>query len=341
MVSYSDVLRSNEALKSTSSGLTAVFVGATAGIGLGALRAFTQHSESPTVYIVGRSATTLSIIIDKLKALNTTATFIPISAADLTLVQNADKACQQILTHASSARPAKIDMLCITAGYVSLSSRDPSAEGLDKLTAIRYYARMRFVTLLLPLLRAAPAPRVVSVLAGGQEGRLWADDFLLEAHYSVVNAAGAGASMTSFFMEELARAEGNEKIAFVHLFPGLVVDTALTQTEHFGAVMKALLGWVVLPLLRPFGYTAKEAGERVLFAATSRSFARLDGGEGGKSGSVSKISEGVVGSGVFLVQADSSTAEETTVYKEMREQGMGPLLYEHTMEQYARIVGEQ
>jgi NAD(P)-dependent dehydrogenase (short-subunit alcohol dehydrogenase family) len=330
MVSYADVLNNNESLKSAGSGVTAVFVGATQGIGLGALKALTKHTDAPTIFIVGRSEATLTKIIDELKTLNATATLLPIQADDLTSLANVNKACDLIQNHPSA--PSKIDILYLSPGYLSFSARNPSPEGLDKITSIRYYARMRFVINLLPLLRAAPSPRVISVLAGGKEGQLWSDDFLLESHYSVGIAAGASASMTTLFMEELASQPPNSKIVFVHIFPGLVRDTNLFGTEHFGAVMKFVIGWIVMPLIRPFCYTSEEVGERVVFAATSGRFRKLADGSSGEGSLVSKGSNGKVGSGVYLVQADSSTMEGPKVLKEMREQGLGGKLYEHTMD---------
>ena len=336
MVSYADVLNNNDSLKAAGSGVTAVFVGATQGIGLGALKALTKHTDTPTIFIVGRSAATLTTIIDDLKTLNPTANLYPIQADDLTLVANATKACDQITSHPSA--PSKIDILALSPGYLTLSARNPSPEGLDKLTAIRYYARMRFVEALLPLLRAAPSPRVISVLAGGQEGTLWPDDLLLEKHYSVVNAAGASASMTTLFMESLAAQPANAKIVFVHLFPGLVRDTNLFATEHWGALMQIFIGWIVMPLIGPFCYTSAEVGERVVFAATSGRFRKLPvDGPSGEGSLVSKGSNGKVGSGVYLVQADSSTVEAPKVLREMREQGVGGKVYEHTLGVFGSI----
>lgn len=330
MVSYADVLNNNESLKSAGSGVTAVFVGATQGIGLGALKALTKHTDSPTIFIVGRSEATLTKIINELKTLNATAKLIPIQADDLTLLANVNKACDLIKGHPSA--PSKIDILCLSAGYLSFATRNPSSEGLDKITSIRYYARMLFVVNLLPLLRSAPSPRVISVLAGGKEGQLWSDDLLLEKHYSVGIAAGASASMTTLFMEQLAAQQPNSKIVFVHVFPGLVSDTNLFNTEHFGPLLKFFIGWIVMPLIRPFCYTSEEVGERVIFAATSGRLRKLADGVSGEGSLVSVGSNGKIGSGVYLVQADSSTVEAPKVLKEMREQGTGGKLYEHTMD---------
>lgn len=120
MVSYADVLN-YDSLKSAGSGLSAIFVGATQGIGLGALKPFTKHTDTPTIFIVGRSESTLNTIITDLKALNPTANLYPIRADDLTLLSNVNAACEKIKLH--PAAPSKIDILCISAGYLSFSAR--------------------------------------------------------------------------------------------------------------------------------------------------------------------------------------------------------------------------
>lgn len=336
MVSYSEVLESNNSLKSHPPGLVAIFVGATSGVGLGALKALTKHTTSPTIFIVGRSSSALSTIIADLQSINSTATFHPIECADLSLLSNVNDVYKQITSH--PAAPTKVDILSLSPGYLAVR-RTPTTEGLDKLTAIRYYARMRLVVLLLPLLRAAPEPRVVCVLAGGKEGTLWPGDFLLEKHYSLPAAAGAAASMLTLFMEELAAKPENEKVVFVHLFPGVVTDTKQSSFAAFGPVLGFLVGWILMGvILRPFCYRSEEAGERVLFAATSERFRRLTGQNEETAEGVSKGSDGKVGSGVYLVQANSDTVEASQAgrggneFKEMRAQGMGGKLWDHTMD---------
>ncbi|KAK4919209.1 hypothetical protein LTR66_016816, partial [Elasticomyces elasticus] len=70
MVSYKTILASNQSLKSTRPNLTAAFLGATNGIGLGALRALTAHTVSPTIYVVGRSLARLEHLFTDLRTLN-------------------------------------------------------------------------------------------------------------------------------------------------------------------------------------------------------------------------------------------------------------------------------
>ena len=143
-------------------------------------------------------------------------------------------------------------------------------------------------------------------------------------------------------MESLAAQPANSKVVFIHLFPGLVRDTNLFAAEHWGTVLSFVIGWLVMPLIGPFFcYTSAEVGERVVFAATSGRFRKLasDGGVSGEGTLVSKGSNGKVGSGVYLVQADSSAVEAPKVLKELREQGVGAKLYEHTMDVFGATTG--
>ena len=328
MVNYTDVLKNNNSLQQPN--LTAVFVGGTNGIGLGALRAFTKHAESPTIYIVGRSQSNLNSLTTSLSTTNKSAKLIPIQVNDLTLVKDASKAASQI-----AATAPQIDLLVMSPGYLSLR-RDESPEGLDRVQAIRFYARMRFVLTLLPLLRKAPAPRVVSVLAGGMEGRLFPDDLLLKDHYSLPAAGDAASSMMTLFLEELARRPGNERVSFVHIYPGIVGGTGL-GIKDLGPWATWLLNWTIVPLMRLVGYTMEEAGERVVFAATSDRFKRIAEGENDESGQVQKGSDGKVGSGVYLVQGDSRAVTEGKVLKALKAEGMGQKVYQHTLDELERI----
>lgn len=332
MVAYSKIVAHNEALKSTPN-LVAVFVGATQGIGLGTLKAFARHTSAPTAYCVGRSPETLRRIADELKTLNPNGNYIPIECADLTLLKNVDSACQSV-TQKTEAGARKVDLLCMSAGFMSFSGRHETPEGLDAQMSIAYYSRMRFAQNLLPLLREAPAGRVVSVLSGGSEGQLWADDLELKDHYSVSNVAGATGAMNTFFMEELAKKPENNKVSFVHLLPGFVGDTNIwNKTEHLNAVYRFLLGKVLTPIVAAFiGMTSEQCGERVLFAATEKSFGR------GTNEEMAVGSDGSEGVGIYLVHSDSSTVTGPNVLAKMRDEGMGKKVYDHTEGEFRRVL---
>ncbi|EXJ57373.1 hypothetical protein A1O7_07720 [Cladophialophora yegresii CBS 114405] len=347
MVSLSDVHLNNSSLSSAGSGPSVALLGATAGIGLATFHALLKHTSTPTIYLVGRDASRLDALIASAQRQYPTAggaTVIPIVAGDLTLVRNADAAARRIASLTS-----RLDLLVMSPGYLSFSSTaDWSPEGLDRITSIRYHARMRFLVTLLPLLRRAPNPRVISVLGAGKEGALSLDDLgmTLPRTYGPIYAAGAAASMTTLFFEELAAqgpgndndsATDNHRIVFIHLFPGLV-GTGL-QVVNSGWALSALWGWIVRPLFRVFGSTAENAGERVLFAATSGRFRRVrpEDAKGLEGTLVQRGSTGVLGSGVYLVGEDSEVAPPPGVLEELRRQDAGKKVYEYTMREFERI----
>lgn len=336
MVSKSDVLNSNESLKSAGSGLVAVFVGATNGIGLATLRALLKHTDSPTVYVIGRSKARVdALIASTLQPLNAAAQIHAVEAADLTLVRDAGKAAEEI-----KGKVDKVDLLILSPGYLAMG-RDESPEGLDRLTSIRFYSRMKFVDVLLPKLREAPHARVITVLAGGQEGKIDPEDMMLAkpGAYGLLSAGALTASLNTLFFEQLAAMAENRKIVFIHLFPGVVSDTGLTIKDA-GAVLKFFLDWVASPMMKLFGYTPEECGERVLFAATNGRFRRQkneDERQQAKGTLIEKGSDGELGSGMYLVQANSSVVVGGSTLKKMREDGMAMKVYHHTMDEFARI----
>lgn len=329
MVKLSEIKAANAALKSTRP-LTAVVVGGTNGIGRGFLDQLASHTTGPKVYIVGRSKPVLSQIQSELSEINHTGTYIPIQADDLTLLSNVEKATQQIL-----AQEKQVDILFMSAGFLTFAGRNETTEGLDKITSIRYYARMRFLLNLLPLLEAAPSPRVVSVLAAGQEGTIFPDDMSLKdpKNYGVASAGGMAASYNTLFMEQLQKQ--HPRISFVHTFPGLV-RTNLLQTEHFGPVFKFFINWIVLPTIGRFVFASQDdAGARHLFAATSPMYAAAEPAEA----MAVTGSNNVKGSGVYTLNENTDSVQNEKILGPYRQNGMDQKVMEHTMNEYERILG--
>lgn len=329
MVKLSEIQAANAALKSTRP-LTAVVVGGTNGIGRGFLDQLASNTTNPKVYIVGRSEAVLTQIQSELSKINRTGTYIPIQADDLTLLSNVEKATQKILS-----QEKQVDILFMSAGFLTFAARDETTEGLDKITSIRYYARMRFLLNLLPLLEAAPSPRVVSVLAAGQEGTIFPDDMSLKdpKTYGIASAGGMAASYNTLFMEQLQKQ--HPRISFVHTFPGLV-RTNLLQTEHFGPVFKIFINWIVLPTIGRFVFASQEdAGARHLFAATSPMYAAAEPAEAMAVAG----SNNVKGSGVYTLNENTDSVQNDKVLGPYRENDMGQKVMEHTMAEYERILG--
>lgn len=96
MVSLSAVQASNARIASTlPSGLVAIFVGATNGIGETTLKQFAKHTRRPRVYFIGRSDEAGNRIAAECKALNAEGEFAFIKA-DTSLIRNVDSICQDI-----------------------------------------------------------------------------------------------------------------------------------------------------------------------------------------------------------------------------------------------------
>lgn len=84
---------------------------------------------------------------------------------------------------------------------------------------------MAMVSELLPHLRLAQAPRVVSVLSGGVHASFngFEDDPELKlGSYSIANAANAAGFYNDLGLDWLAVQPGNNHVAFVHAAPGFV-----------------------------------------------------------------------------------------------------------------------
>lgn len=298
MTSIAQVKAANATIKQEHSSLTAVFVGATSGIGLATLQAFTRHIAQPRAIIIGRSLIAFQRSLDHLKTINPEGHYTFLEA-DVALIRNVNAVCNQIRS-LLILESRKIDLLFTSQGYISFSGREENADGLDNSIALRYYGRIRFTENLLPLM--STNARSISILAGGQEGKIFEDDLDLKQSYSVVNAAAQFASMLTLSFDKLA--EQDPEKAFLHVFPGL------TSTGLLGRSAKGVLGfvmrWVLEPVISLFASRAEDVGERMLYFATTEKFA----------------------TGSWSLDWDG-TSKENAVLKGYRDRGLAEKVVEH------------
>ncbi|KAL5046358.1 hypothetical protein BDW71DRAFT_182035 [Aspergillus fruticulosus] len=323
MVYLDEVKQTNSALRTHGLGLVGVFVGGTSGIGEATARSFVRHATAPRVYLVGRNENQASKIIHELNALNpeSKTTFLK---CDVSLLKKVDEACKQI-----QEKEEKVNVLVLTSGMMTSKGRDETEEGLDKKLALHYYARMRFISNLLPQLNAAAnsastspgateeskspgLASVVSVLEAGGEGQLIKDDLSLKSNYSLANARTHAITMTSLSLTELA--QSNPSISFTHSFPG-VVKTGVIRELGLVAKMVARAGWV---LARPWMVPIEESGERHLYAAVGL------GGEAGKP---------------HLVGSDSEPRGNWRLLEEFKTKKVGEEVWRHTLDVFGGICG--
>ena len=145
--------------------------------------------------------------------------------------------------------------------FQSLTYHADTKEGLETCFVISYYARIRLVCNLLPLLRRSTRPRILSVLNGGKEGSLQEQDLGLERSWSAMSVVNHTTTMMTISFEHLAAQE--PQMTFMHSYPGLVktdIFTRLTPPAGSGIVWRVALaslrGFVAV-LMMFFGLFAR------------------------------------------------------------------------------------
>lgn len=305
MVSIKEVRSSNAALKKNHESLTAVFAGATAGIGLATLKEFAKSIPIPTAIIVGRSRQKFEPELQNLKNINPNGEYTFIEA-DVSLIKNIDAVCKQIKKQVST-----LDLLFVSQGYVSFAGRENNADGLDNSISLRYYGRVRFTQNLLPIMSAHG--RAISVLAGSKEGKIFEDDLDLERNYTTMNAMGHFAALHTLSYDKLA--EQNPERGFVHVYPGLV-NTGILGKSATG-ILGFFFTYVLQPLLSPFATSPGQSGELMLYLGTSEQYAK----------------------GSWAVDSDG-TAKNEKVLVEYRDRGMAGKVEEHNDRIFERITSK-
>ena len=146
---------------------------------------FARYAVRPHIYIVARRASSITALLDELRKSNCEGTYTTIEK-DVSLIRVTSDVVEFI-----KARETKLDLLFESVGFISFSGRQETAEGLEPSMTTRCYSRIRAVHGLLPLLNAAASPRVVSILAGGQEGRMNEEGLNLRMQGVRTSLAGA------------------------------------------------------------------------------------------------------------------------------------------------------
>ncbi|KAI1752579.1 NAD(P)-binding protein [Xylaria castorea] len=324
MVSLSSIRSSNSLISSTlPTGLVALFVGGTSGVGEAALKKFAQYATCPRAYFVGRSQEAADRIVTECQALNPAGRYI-FRKADVSLIRNVDKVCEEIKT-----KEKAINILFLSCGVPSMD-RSKTTEEIHLLAALNYYSRIRFIDNLLPLIRRAPVlRRVVTVGGGGYESELDTTDFpalrvpqdKLRGHLTALVTLG---------LEAIA--QRTPDVSFVHDYPGTV------RTK--------LLDYLPEEVLRTLEFMPiDESGERQLYIATSARFPPADrvdtvGVPLGEEIGVATGTSGVVGSGMYSIGSDCENVSPTVLelLDTMRRRGLVREVRQHTEDEFRRTT---
>ncbi|KAI5243976.1 hypothetical protein E4T42_07263 [Aureobasidium subglaciale] len=323
--------------------LTAVFVGATSGIGEFTVRELckTHGSDGPglRIILVGRNAKAAHAIIHDCQVLCPSSEFHFVQLDDLSLLRSVDQACEKIKTILNATNKPAVDLLIQSQGKVEFGGRIDTKEGLDRSMSLLYYSRARFITNLLSHLLASSLPtgaKVISIYAAGSEtwGTLHGNDLSLSqpGNYSFGNCRTHAVAMKTMFFESLAEKHAG-KLALIHIYPGLVVHGGFENSDFplwFKIVWK-----IVKPFTKffPNYSTAEVIGQKVLFLATERYPAR---GKGNVEGVV-EGTDGVEGGGAYSVTYTDETNDVSKFYQKLRGQGFKEDVLRHTDQVFGDI----
>lgn len=166
-----------------------------------------------------------------------------------------------------------------------ISDRRPvTTEGLDISQSLNFYTRILFTLHLLPLLRTAPSPRVISVFAGGMEF-----SFPFPLNTSDLNLDRAGpwgfmlsqahmGIMNTLTLDHISRLPGNENVTFIHSHPGFVRTGNVYRGFAPGSWGPWIASLTLDPMMMLLGFSREESAERYLYQITSSDFGTVSGG---------------------------------------------------------------
>ncbi|CAD0027549.1 unnamed protein product [Aureobasidium pullulans] len=339
--------------------LTAVFVGATSGIGEYTIRSLAAHYGKSTqglcLFLVGRNKTAASAILSDCRKLCPSGEFHFVQASDLSLIRDVDVACEEIKKLVGESSTSKGAVACIDLLVMSHADfhiggrrgmlspemvfsvfayhvdRAETSEGLDKTISMLYYSRMRFTTNLLPLMRSSEAAHEQMKDWDGKDM-----SFRNSKRYNMSRARTHVIVMETLFMEKLAAQNAGE-VSFVHVYPGLVITPAFGN-QDLPTWFRAM--WTVAkPFVRyAMAISPEEIGERILYLSSSALPPKdLHADAGDKAMKLAMSTDGVIGGGAYACKHDAETIDVQAKYKSLRASNADEKVWEHTLSVFSQI----
>ncbi|KIM33643.1 hypothetical protein M408DRAFT_326307 [Serendipita vermifera MAFF 305830] len=259
MPSFSTVKASN-ASYAPSYIPTAVFVGGTSGIGQAMAELLARLLNGRVnIIIIGRNKIAGERIIAGFPAPPSGEAkheFLQCDAGELKNVHEVSKLLLQKLD--------KINFLVLSPSP-NVTHAIPTPEGLELAMVLRYYARVKFMYELLPLLKNArnkgEDARAMTVFAGGLGWKVDLNDLGLKKKWSMFRMTLQTGTYTHVAIKALS--EQNPDIAFMHIYPG-TVDTPANNIH-----------WIVTalhPVLKHLMWTPADCAENMMYALLKPEF---------------------------------------------------------------------
>ncbi|KAM9876023.1 hypothetical protein VDGL01_09926 [Verticillium dahliae] len=265
---------SNAQLIEATTPRTAVFVGATDGIGKRALIELVSTGFPVKAYVIGRQKARDQPLLEEIRVINKNAELLYLEG-QVSLMSEVTRLTDEIL-----GKEEKID-LYHSAGFLPFQGRQETTEGLELTMAVAYYSRFLFISRLLPKLQASVKlgpgqyfPRVISILAAGSESTdLFLNDLSLRepGHFNIPIYARHVATMVTISMKHFAEQPENKKIVFIHAHPGKVATELLKKS--WGDKWDPTAPPTAAPSAGNFSkFTPEEAGQKVLYLMASAEY---------------------------------------------------------------------
>jgi len=244
-------------------GRVCVLTGATQGIGRAAAESLL--STGVELVLVSRDLTRLQTLASDLR-LRAPEAKVGVVAGDLSRMLEVRRVGAEI-----RARHHKVDLLLNNAGAV-FARREVTVEGLEKTFALNHLAYFLLTQELLPVLREAPAARVVNVASDAHRpARLDLDDLQYErTPYSAFGAYGRTKLMNILFTREQARRVEGSPITVNAMHPGFV-------RSGFGQNNPGFFGGIIALGQVLFARTPQRGARTLVWLATSPEVAGVSG----------------------------------------------------------------
>jgi NAD(P)-dependent dehydrogenase (short-subunit alcohol dehydrogenase family) len=198
------------------SGKLAVVTGANSGLGLGL--ATRLSAAGADVIMAIRNRAKGEAAVEEIRAT------VPDAKLTIKQLDLSSLASVKALGDELNAEGRPIDILVNNAGVMTPPERDTTSDGFELQFGANHLGHFALTGHVLPLLRAAEAPRVVSLSSiAARTGRMHFDDLQFEKRYVAMQAYGQSKLSNLIFARELARRsrEAGWRVMSTAAHPGL------------------------------------------------------------------------------------------------------------------------